>query len=311
MRAAPAALSLINAILGNADRPLIDEIEDLSCQDVILGPRQETRGCRLDVVARSKGRFVNVEVQLDPMRRMVDRMLFYMGQVLVRETNSGTRFEELPGVTVIALLDFDVRKENEDIHQPLSPCWEKPPQTRATDLVDMHIIELKKARRRLSALTEELKAGKKDPFLLWVYYLIEGYRHPEDPFVQEVLKVDEGLRSFAEQYHFNASDPAVQQKYFDYQMALWAERDRRETAMVQGIAIGRTEGIAIGEARGRAIGETRGRAIGEARGRAIGELTKARAIAKQALQLGLDAAVVAGFTGLPVAEVEALRKETP
>ncbi|MDR1158298.1 MAG: hypothetical protein LBK75_08385 [Oscillospiraceae bacterium] len=64
-----------------------------------------------------------------------------------------------------------------------------------------------------------------------MYYLVEGYRHPEDPFVQEVLKMNEGLRTFAEQYHFNASDPKVQQKYFDYQMALWAERDRRETAV--------------------------------------------------------------------------------
>ncbi|MDR1158620.1 MAG: hypothetical protein LBK75_10040, partial [Oscillospiraceae bacterium] len=67
MRAAPAALSLINAILGNAGRPLIEEIENLSCQDVLLGLRQETRGCRLDVVARSKGHFLNVEVQVEPM----------------------------------------------------------------------------------------------------------------------------------------------------------------------------------------------------------------------------------------------------
>jgi predicted transposase/invertase (TIGR01784 family) len=99
--------------------------------------------------------------------------------------------------------------------------------------------------------------------------------------VQEVLTMNEGLQAFAKQYHFNAGDPAVQQKYFDYQMALWAERDRRETAM----AIGRDQGIAIGETQ--ALLKT----------------------AKQALQLGLDAAMIAGLTGLSISEIEALRKE--
>jgi predicted transposase/invertase (TIGR01784 family) len=289
MRAAPAALSLINAILGNVGRPLIDGIEDLTCQDVILGLRQETRGCRLDVVARSKGRFVNVEVQLDPMRSMVDRMLFNAAQALVRETGSGAKFEALPRVTVISLLDFYVRKESEDIHQPLSVRWEKDPQTRATDLIDLHVIELKKVRKRLKTLTEALMAGEKNPFLMWMYYLVEGYQHPEDPFVQEVLDMDEGLRSFASQYHLNAGDPTVRQKYFDYQMALWAERDREETAREEGIAIGRDQGIAIG--------------------RDLEKFTQVHETARRGLRMGFSIEAIASLTDLPVSKIEAIRKE--
>ncbi|MDR1158540.1 MAG: Rpn family recombination-promoting nuclease/putative transposase, partial [Oscillospiraceae bacterium] len=86
-------------------------------------------------------------------------MLFYATQAIARETGTGTKFENLPRVTVISLADFDVRKESEDIHQPISVRWEKDPQTRATDLIDLHVIELKKARRRLKTLTEALKAG--------------------------------------------------------------------------------------------------------------------------------------------------------
>jgi hypothetical protein len=104
-------------------------------------------------------------------------------------------------------------------------------------------------------------------------------------------------------------------------MALWAERDRHETAAAisrsegiaigrdLGIAIGKDLGIAIGKDQGIAIGKDQGIAIGKDQGVVIGKLAQARETARRAFKIGLDTATIAGFTGLTVAEIEALRKE--
>ena len=86
-----------------------------------------------------------------------------------------------------------------------------------------------------------------------------------------------------------------------------AEYEWAAELLEEGRERGRTEGEAKGRAKGRAEGEAKGRAEGEAKGRAEGILLAARNMIAQALNDGLIATV----TGLPIAEVQALRAEMP
>ncbi len=75
----------------------------------------------------------------------------------------------------------------------------------------------------------------------------------------------------------------------------------------KGRAEGEAKGRAEGEAKGRAMGREEGRTMGREEGRTEGILLTARNMIAQALNDGLIATV----TGLPIAEVQALRAEMP
>ena len=86
-----------------------------------------------------------------------------------------------------------------------------------------------------------------------------------------------------------------------------AEYEWAAELLEEGRTEGEKKGRAEGEAKGRAKGRAEGRAEGEAKGRAEGILLTARNMIAQALNDGLIATV----TGLPIAEVQALRAEMP
>ena len=77
METALAALSLINAVLNDAMRTPIDEINSLRCEETLPGASFKGRGCRLDVMAKAKGKLVNIEVQRETFEDMIDRSFFH------------------------------------------------------------------------------------------------------------------------------------------------------------------------------------------------------------------------------------------
>jgi len=68
---------------------------------------------------------------------------------------------------------------------------------------------------------------------------------------------------------------------------------------------GKVEGEAIGEARG----EARGIAIGEAKGIAIGKIEEKKQVAKNLLKQGVGIKVIIAATGLPEADIQALKEK--
>ena len=51
--------------------------------------------------------------------------------------------------------------------------------------------------------------------------------------------MDAGLRLFHERFQHNASDPSVRKAYYNYQMEMWDEQNRIETARLEGQTEGR------------------------------------------------------------------------
>jgi predicted transposase/invertase (TIGR01784 family) len=154
---------------------------------------------------------------------MPDRLDFYGGKLRALETPAGTTFKEIPKVTLIALLNFIVRKNNPDFHQPFALYYEKGERERVTDKSDYHLIELPKFRK----ITPDMSI----PLHRWLYFLDKGYKDTESNIMREVLEMDAVLQSFARRYKRNAADPKVQKAYLDYQMAIWDEQSRLDAAL--------------------------------------------------------------------------------
>ena len=224
---APIAMSLTNAVLLNASRPQLNVVDELSCERVLLGEGRKYRGCRLDLSIMEGDHLLNLEVQITALRHMAERMVFNMSRMLSLGTVSGAKYEELPRITVIAILDFEYRDGHTDFHQPFGLYYEKDPQL-VTSKFDYHIIEMPKFRK--------IKPDIKIPLHRWLYYLSDGYKDPDDALIKEALKMDEGLYQFAMHYQRNLSDPKIMHAYYGHLMERMDELERIDTAMYMGEA---------------------------------------------------------------------------
>ena len=82
------------------------------------------------------------------------------------------------------------------------------------------------------------------------------------------------------------------------------ERKGIEKGRTEGIQLGRTEGIQLGRTEGIQLGEARGIQRGRTEGIQLGRTETARNL----LRMGLDLTQIAEATGLPLEEIQALKK---
>ena len=283
---APSAISLSNAVLLNAGRPPLEVIDELRCEQVILGEGRKLRGCRLDVSVREGRHHINLEVQLSSLHHMADRMVFNSSRLLGVNTPSGTEYEDLPKTTIISLLDFVYRKSHPDFHQPFGLYYEKGPEL-VTDKSDYHMLEIPKFR----LLTPDINI----PLHRWLLYLDSGYKDPDNPIVKEALQMDQGLFQFAQQFQRNASDPNTLYDYYGYVLERMDEKNRLYTARLEGRDEGRDEGRVEGRVEGREEGRQEG----------------IYTVAGNLLGINMPVDEIMGVTGLTREEVEKLRAEAP
>jgi predicted transposase/invertase (TIGR01784 family) len=222
MESASSALSLTNAVLLNAARTPLEGIDELNCEQVLLGEGRKLRGCRLDLAIRDGNHRLNLEVQLAALNHMADRMVFNTSRMLSTNTISGTKYDELPKVTVISIVDFIYRKGHPDFHQPFGLFYEKDPKL-VTDKIDYHLIEMPKFRALNPDVTNSLHR--------WLFYLNVGYKEPNSPIMKEAFQMDQGLYEFAQRYQRNIGDPKTLDAYYGYVMECMDERERIDTAI--------------------------------------------------------------------------------
>ena len=86
------------------------------------------------------------------------------------------------------------------------------------------------------------------------------------------------------------------------------ERKGIEKGRVEGIQLGRTEGIQLGRTEGIQLGRTEGIQLGRTEGIQLGEIRGRTETARNLLRMGLDVTHIAEATGLPLGEIQALKK---
>jgi predicted transposase/invertase (TIGR01784 family) len=239
MASAPAALSLINAVLADAGSEPLEEITSLRCEETLPGATLSGRGCRLDVVAKSKNKLVNLEVQRETYPDMIDRSIFHAGATWHNSLETAQRYSELPRMIMINLLDFKpLRPKHPDFHQPMGIVYLKGERETASDILYIHNIELQKFRQ----MTRK-GYNKSDPLERWLYFLIKGYQTINETETKEVLGMDRGLQQFAEKYNLSLQDPLIQEKYTHHRFAELDYNSNMEFAEEKGILKGKIEGM--------------------------------------------------------------------
>ena len=246
---------LVNLVRGEAEPLKLTEIlnphilpEDITGKQIVLDVRA------LD----SRGRSIDVEVQVRAQRDYSARVLYYLARSLVDQIGESEAYSKLRSVIGVSILDFQLfrepgeeangqwrfamRADQRPGHPDQPPQPPRPPRELEVQL-ELNFLELPKLARLGLEKTNK-------PLYDWCLFFsnpngvdVEQITHPS---VKEAFAVLKSVSATAEE----RADAEKRIKYVrDLNAMIGAGWDEGRAA---GIEIGRSEGIAVGKAEGKA-----------------------------------------------------------
>ena len=116
------------------------------------------------------GKLINVEMQLLLLKSLIQRILFYLSQMLVGQLEPNQKYKNLKRVISVLIINEEMFPEDELLHH----CFrfaDKHAKIELTDLMEVNILELSKAREKknietpLDVWRKFLAADKKEEFM--------------------------------------------------------------------------------------------------------------------------------------------------
>jgi predicted transposase/invertase (TIGR01784 family) len=228
----------------------------------------------LDVRARTVGGTkVNIEVQLRNLGNMDRRSLFYWSLEFSRGMEAGQDYRETPNVIAINIVNYEFLSRVPAFHTSFHIWEDRHREVLLTDALEIHFIDMVKFRR----LGERDIRG--EPLQRW---LIWFDRESPERLVEEVIKMDTGIRRAEEKMAHVSSDKEALRAYQMREMAL--------SDWTSGLNHAREEGIREGIEKGMQKGMEKG----------------IREIAAKMKKRGVPAGQIMGDTGLSAEDIEAL-----
>jgi predicted transposase/invertase (TIGR01784 family) len=260
---------LLNAFLA---RKLEHPIADVRIKNpYVPGQTSENRDSVFDILCEdSTGSKFLVEVQVGRQAFFVKRVLFYACMAIANSGVKGDWDFNYPPVYALSFMDFDLDFRNDDVIQYLSLSNEDHPEIRY-DYINIVFVRLPRFGKSL----EECDSLQ-DKLLFSLRHAHELKVKPEQ-FGEAVF---DKIFDIARISNFSVEERA------NYEADMMNKRDQYAALMCA-----RSEGEAMGTEKGVAIGETRG-------------LERA---ARSMLGEGMEPALVARCTNLPLEAVKALR----
>ena len=235
------------------------------------------KGSRLDIRAETNsGEIVDIELQVGRDEHMVGRALFYWSELFAGSLIVGDHYGKLRRTISINILNFKLFHKDERYWRK---CHITDDETneRITDLLEIQFLELDKLK----------KFTKESPITFW----IEFFKNPYSEECQELYKFVPELKEAKEVFEAAKADPEKRR--------LIEEREEAIRNYAAAMAQSKEEGIEEGEK----IGIEKGEKIGIEKG----EKRKAIETAKKMLKKGLKVNDIVDFTGLSIAEIDALK----
>ena len=252
---------------------------------------------RVDLLAEDdSGELMLFEIQNDRELDYFHRMAFGVSKAITEYISLGQTYEHIRKVYSINIVYFDLgqgsdyvylgRTEFKGLHAPYDTLKLSVGQRQAFQCDSPSDIFPEYYLLRV----DEFDKVATTPLDEWISFLKTG-EIPQDASAPGLAEARERLRFD----HLSDNE----KKLYMHDM----ENIRYQRSVIaSGRAEGRAEGLAEGRAEGRAEGHAEGRAEGlvegHAKGRAEGEVEKAKDIAKNMKQLGLDIDTIAKATGL-------------
>ena len=125
-----------------------DEYTDITISNPFL--LQEYKGDKLgilDVKLKLKsGKVLNIEVQVDPMPHMGNRILFYISKLITEQIGESDQYEKIKPVISIIITGHPLVKQSEKYHHHFG-LYDIESGVLLTDALSIHTLEVPKARK--------------------------------------------------------------------------------------------------------------------------------------------------------------------
>ena len=147
-------LDFINAVMISADMKTFKAVEILNPFN--LKRHYKDKETIVDVKCITKnGTVVIIEVQLSGNSRFPERILYYWASNYSKLLKKGEQYDALTPVISINLLNFNLNKNNKNVHSCYM-IYDTKSERLLTDHLQIHMIELKKFKFKDSDLKKDL-----------------------------------------------------------------------------------------------------------------------------------------------------------
>ena len=266
-------LDFINAVMISADMKTFKAVE-------ILNPFNLKRNYKdketiVDVKCITKnGTVVIIEVQLSGNSRFPERILYYWASNYSKLLKKGEEYEDLTPVISINLLNFNLNKNDKNVHSCYM-IYDTKNKNLLTDHLQIHIIELKKFKFKDNDLKKDLN-----------YWLGFFTTNNMEAYMSEIVKEKPIMEEAHKRYNNFIRSRLMMSEYEKKEIYQYDKQITLEEKRQEGIKEGRREG--------------------KLEGIKTGEENKAISIAKTLKQMNMDNASISKATGLPIEEIEKL-----
>ncbi len=258
-------LDFINAVMISADMKTFKAVEILNPFN--LKRHYKYKETIVDVKCITKnGTVVIIEVQLSGNSRFPERILYYWSSNYSKLLKKGEEYEDLTPVISINILNFNLNKNDKNVHSCYM-IYDTKNARLLTDHLQIHIIELKKFKFKDNDLKKDLN-----------YWLGFFTTKDMEEYMSEIVKEKPIMEEAHKRYNNFIRSRLMMSEYekkeiYQYDKQITLKEERQE-----GIKEGRKEGIK----------------------------DEKYSIAKTLKQMNMDNASISKATGLPIEEIEKL-----
>lgn len=230
------------------------EIVDIKTDNTILKEYPMEKAGRLDLITKFKdGTICQIEMQMANEYNTIKRILYYWSKTYSKQIKRGEPYKKLKKTIGIIITNYEVN-ELKGIEK-LDTKWQimntKEPHKVLTDDLEIHIIEIPKAKKILE------KEGN-NRIAQWITFI----DNPNTERAKKIMKENEEVKKANNVLHEMSEDEKLQR--LAELREKW-ERDEisaREAYKEHGLAEGRAEGLKQGLVEGRKEGRREGRKQG-------------------------------------------------
>ena len=215
---------------------------DLDKSKDLLNDNARNKNGRLDIRAILNGNIdCDVEMQLVPHEKMIERFLYYWAKMYTANLKEGENYRELKKSISIIVLDAEI-----PLLKRIPKSYTKWEIREAeyqkevlTDHFEMHIISLPEA-------IKEYDKNKDDKVLQWMMFLND----PGSVEVAEIMKKNKAIKEANKKLYEISQDEALRRQALNEEIARMDEEQRMYDATQKGIKQGKVAGIKQGREEG-------------------------------------------------------------
>ena len=219
-------------------------------------------------VELANGKFINVEIQLRNFNNIEERTTFYASKKITEQLGSGTNYENLKPVIIIAILDYTFINLPDYFTETVRVSTTNK-DYEINNNVKYYYIELNKFRKQNPDMSKPLNQ--------WLAFL----DMERGDLLDMAKKNNKNIKKAIENYEVLTGDEEVKRLAEIKLMSDLEEHSALASARANGEERGLKEGHKLGLQKGKELGLQQGKELGLQQGKELGEIRKSKRNSKE------------------------------